>query len=80
MTNFLARLLRFLTCCTMVSDVDYMFDKTRNQYVKVQKRAIQKQTELESEIRRKTERKVRAEKVQKTCEKRIAKLNEFLED
>ncbi|WP_033928954.1 hypothetical protein, partial [Vibrio cholerae] len=63
-----------------VADVDHFFNKTRDQYVKVQKSAVKKYNHEEEVIREAEQRKKAAEKVQRLAEKRIAKLNEMLEE
>lgn len=80
MLEKLARLLRMITGCATVADVDHSFNKTRDQYVKVQKSAVKKYNHEEEVIREAEQRKKAAEKVQRLAEKRIAKLNEMLEE
>ncbi|WP_033931775.1 hypothetical protein [Vibrio cholerae] len=80
MLEKLARLLRMITGCATVADVDHFFNKTRDQYVKVQKSAVKKYNHEEEVIREAEQRKKAAEKVQRLAEKRIAKLNEMLEE
>lgn len=78
--NAIIRIIRLLTGYATVADVDHFFDKTRQQYVKVQKRAIKLQREEQDVINTAEKRKEAAERMQKGAEKRIAKLNDMLED
>lgn len=74
------RLIRLITNCSTVQDVDHFFDKTRKQYIKIQKRMIEQQKESERIITEATKAKVSQEHVQRQAEKRIAKINDILED
>lgn len=80
MLEKLARLLRMLTGCATVADVDHFFDNTRQQYVKVQQKAVKDYNHEEELIRKAQERQKRAEERQRLVEKRIAKINDLLEE
>lgn len=76
----LARILRILTKCTTIEDADYLFTKTRKQYVKIQKRMIKEQRESKAILEAAKKAMEQQERVQRQAEKRIAKINDILED
>ncbi|QXN67676.1 hypothetical protein [Vibrio phage VP41s3] len=80
MFTFIARLLRMATNCATVEDVDGVFNRIRNRYVKIQKKAIKEQRSEDHYIKQAQKRKEQQERVQKQAEKRIAKMNNLLED
>lgn len=80
MFNFIARLLRMATNCATVEDVDGVFNRIRNRYIKIQKKSIREQASEDHFIKQAHQRKNRQERIQKQAEKRIAKMNDLLED
>lgn len=76
----LARILRILTKCTTIEDADYLFTKTRKQYLKIQKRMIKEQRESKAILEAVKKAMEQQERVQRQAEKRIAKINDLLED
>jgi rRNA processing protein Gar1 len=80
MFTFLARLLRMATNCATVEDVDGVFNRIRNRYIKIQKKSIKEQRSEDHYIKEAQKRKERQERTQKQAEKRIEKMNNLLED
>jgi len=80
MFDFIARLLRISTNCATVEDVDVVFNRIRKRYIKVQKKAIKVQKDADYYIKETQKRKDQHERIQRKAEKRIAKMNDLLED
>lgn len=78
--NKIARILRLITNCSTVEDIDYAMEKLRARYVKLQKRSIAEQNHDDYLIKQAQEHKKAQEKVQKSSEKRISALNDLLDD
>lgn len=80
MFNFIARLLRMATNCATVEDVDGVFNRIRTRYIKIQKKSIREQASEGHYIKQAHQRRYRQERIQKQAEKRIAKMDDLLED
>lgn len=76
----IARILRLITNCSTVEDIDYAMEKLRVRCVKLQKRSIAEQNHDDYLIKQAQEHKKAQEKVQKSSEKRIFALNDLLDD
>ncbi len=68
------------TNCATVEDVDGVFNRIRNRYVKIQKKSIREQASEDLYIKQAQKRKEHQERIQRQAEKRIAKMNNLLED